>query len=199
MALFFAKRNRLYTPGLTLETAVSIVDAAVRALPAYDPRKKHWSDQLIRWDRSHGRKHQRKPRPTIADSWLAKFALTSGDRISVVRANVLRVHLNAEWRRFYSPTAPDNRMMWRHRAGAEIALAMTWHKDRTVEVSVVRVIHRKRHRAAAGLCQELCHRNPKPGQSEPRSRNTSKRRWNRVSEQISYDNSDKSKGSRKDR
>lgn len=167
MALFFAKRNRLHVPGITLDTAVSTVEAAVRVLPAYDQRKKNWSDQLIRWNRKQGTPHTRKRRPTAVDTWLAKFGLMSGERVSVSRANVLRTHLNAEWRRYHSASSAVNQMMWRHRPLAEVALMMTWHDDRTVEVSAVRVIHRRAQQAAAGLCQELCQSAPKPNQSAP--------------------------------
>jgi hypothetical protein len=193
MALFFAKRNRLHVPGITLSSAVSVVEAAVRALKPYDQRKKNWSDQLIRWNRKHGLPRSRKRRPTIVDSWLATFGLTSGDVISVPRANLLRTQLNVSWRRYHTREATSNQMLWRHRPLAEVALMMIWRDDRTVEVKTVRVIHRKPRRGA-GLCHELCQSAPMLSQSVPCSRKTSKRPRKRQQARITYEKTQKSQG-----
>lgn len=197
MALFFAKRNSLHVPGITLSTAMAAVDAAVRALPPYDPRKKNWSGQLARWNRKQGLPPVRKRRPTFADNWLAKFGLSSGDVISVPRANLLRAELNAHWRRYHSAAANANQMLWRHRPLAEVALMMTWRDDRTVEVNAVRVIHRKRRAAPAGLCHELCQNPPKRSKAKQGLRNKPRRRRRSPRERISYENSQNTQRSRK--
>jgi hypothetical protein len=197
MALFFAKRNRLHVPGITLGNAVSVVEAAVRALQPYDQRKKNWSDQLIRWNRKHGLPQLRKRRPTFVDSWLAKLGLTSGDVVSIPRANLLRTELNVNWRRYHTRAATPNQMLWRHRPLAEVALMMTWRDDRTVEVNTVRVIHRKHRAATSGVCQELCQSGPRPRQSVPGLQKTSKRTRRHRQGRIAYEDSKKSQRRRK--
>ena len=145
-ACAFARRHDLCGVDGAPITSVRELELTLATLPLGKRTRQNWRTLCSRYRARRG--ETAAPyvlrRPTAPDRWLAAHGVASGDVIAPALADTIRRELDRSWRR-YHPQTPQSAAehVWRHRRGAEWAIAMCEQRDGSYIIGVCRIVQRR--------------------------------------------------------
>lgn len=146
-ACVFASRHGLCGIDGAEIFSVRDLELTLAALPRGTRMRQRWRTLCSRYRKRRGERSAPyvRRRATAVDTWLATFGFASGDAIDALSALIMQRELDRTWFRYNGPACPPNSRvaMWRRRAGAEWAIALTPRTDGRYDVDVRRLVQRR--------------------------------------------------------